>query len=153
MDTFARHLLVELDGCDRALLDDQEALRELMRRAAEAAGARVVADVFHRFAPQGVTGVVVIEESHFSLHTWPESGYAAVDFYTCGNCEPEAAVQVLRDGLAARSCEQVVVHRGLRGPGGSLKVQNGSPITPVAGALERECLGGESERLALLGRR
>jgi S-adenosylmethionine decarboxylase len=139
LDTFARHLLVELDGCDRALLDDQEALRGLMRRAAEAAGARVVADVFHRFAPQGVTGVVVIEESHFSLHTWPECGYAAVDFYTCGECEPEAAVEVLRDGLGARSCEQVVVHRGLRAAGGSLEVQNGSPAGVAASAAEREC--------------
>ena len=138
MDTFARHLLVELDDCDRALLDDQEALRQLMRRAAEAAGARVVADVFHRFAPQGVTGVVVIEESHFSLHTWPESGYAAVDFYTCGDCHPEAAVQILREGLAARRCEQVVVHRGLRGPGGSLEVQSELPPRIVAGAGRRE---------------
>jgi S-adenosylmethionine/arginine decarboxylase-like enzyme len=83
--------------------------------------------------------VVVIEESHFSLHTWPECGYAAVDFYTCGECEPEAAVEVLRDGLGARSCEQVVVHRGLRGPGGSLKVQNGSPTGVAASAAEREC--------------
>jgi S-adenosylmethionine decarboxylase len=139
LDTFARHLLVELDGCDRALLDDQEALRGLMRRAAEAAGARVVADVFHRFAPQGVTGVVVIEESHFSLHTWPECGYAAVDFYTCGECEPEAAVEILRAGLGAQSCEQVVVHRGLRAPGGSLMVQNGSPAGVAASAAEREC--------------
>jgi S-adenosylmethionine decarboxylase proenzyme len=138
VDTFARHLLVELDGCDRALLDDQDALRLLMRRAAEAAGARVVADVFHRFAPQGVTGVVVIEESHFSLHTWPESGYAAVDFYTCGDCRPEAAVLVLREGLSARSCEQVVVHRGLRHPGGSLEVQESPPLRKLAGLSGRE---------------
>ena len=138
MDTFARHLLVELDGCDRALLDDQEALRLLMRRAAEAAGARVVADVFHRFAPQGVTGVVVREESHFSLHTWPESGYAAVDFYTCGDCRPEAAVLVLREGLSARRCEHVVVHRGLRRPGGSLEVQASPPPRKLVGAGGRE---------------
>jgi S-adenosylmethionine decarboxylase len=123
LDTLAKHLLVELDGCDRELLDDEPALRALMRRAAEAAGARVVADVFHRYAPQGVTGVVVIEESHLSLHTWPECGYAAVDFYTCGDCRPEAAVEVLREGLGARHCEQIVVQRGLRRPGGSLEIE------------------------------
>jgi S-adenosylmethionine decarboxylase len=122
LDTFAKHVLVELDGCDHGVLDDEPTLRGLMRRAAEAAGARVVAEVFHRFAPQGVTGVVVIEESHFSLHTWPECGYAAVDFYTCGECRPEAAVDVLREGLGARVCEQVVVHRGLRRPGSSVEV-------------------------------
>ena len=95
-----------------------------MVSAAEAAGATVVAEVFHDYRPQGVTGVVVIEESHLALHTWPECGYAAIDFYTCGDCRPEAAVEVLREGLRAVECEQVVVRRGLRRPGGSLEVQS-----------------------------
>jgi S-adenosylmethionine decarboxylase proenzyme len=122
VDTFATHLLVELDGCDRALLDDEAAVRELMRSAAEAAGATVVAEVFHRYAPHGVTGVVLIEESHFSVHTWPECGYAAIDFYTCGDCLPERAADVLREGLGAKSVETMVVHRGIRDPSGSLRV-------------------------------
>jgi S-adenosylmethionine decarboxylase len=67
---------------------------------------------------------VVIEESDFSLHTWPEYGYAALDFYTCGDCLPESAGEVLRQGLRARRCEQLTVHRGLRTPCGSLEVQS-----------------------------
>jgi S-adenosylmethionine decarboxylase proenzyme len=119
VDTFAQHLLVELRGCNPALLDDRAALAELMRQAAAAAGARVVAEVFHPYAPHGVTGVLVIEESHFSLHTWPESAYAAVDFYTCGSCRPELAVQVLERGLRASHVEVMTVHRGRTelGPG------------------------------------
>ena len=71
-------------------------IEELMNEAALAAGATVVASVFQPFEPQGVTGVVVIEESHLSIHTWPEHGYAAVDFFTCGECTPEDAKDLLR---------------------------------------------------------
>src|SRR5688572_23417550 len=67
VDTRARHLLVELHGCDRALLNDAEGLRSILRRAAAEAGATVVAEVLHPYSPHGVTGVFVIEESHFSL--------------------------------------------------------------------------------------
>jgi S-adenosylmethionine decarboxylase proenzyme len=110
--TFGRHLLAEYVGCDPELLDDQERVATLLRQAAEAAGARVVGQIFQRFAPQGVSGVVVIEESHLSIHTWPEQGYAAVDFYTCGECEPERAHELLRAGLGARGAELVMMHRG-----------------------------------------
>jgi S-adenosylmethionine decarboxylase proenzyme len=123
VDTFARHLLVELDGCDRAVLDDEQKVRALMRRAAEAAGASVVSETFHRYAPQGLTGVVVIEESHFSVHTWPECGYAAIDFYTCGECAPERAADVLKEGFGAQRVETMLVERGLRGASGSLRVE------------------------------
>ena len=77
MDTFGQHLLVEYHGCDLSLLNDLCRIEVLMCAAAEAAGATVVTSAFHRFSPQGVSGVVVIEESHLSIHTWPESGYAA----------------------------------------------------------------------------
>ena len=112
MDTRARHLLVELHGCDSALLNDAERLRAILRRAAEAAGATVVAEVLHPYSPHGVTGVFVIEESHFSLHTWPESGYAAVDFYTCGDVSPERAAEVLREALGATSMRLLLIERG-----------------------------------------
>ena len=123
METLARHLLLELHGCEPALLDDRERLRVLMRKAAEAAGARVVAEVFHPYAPHGVTGVLVIEESHFSLHTWPEYGYAAVDFYTCGDCTPERAAEVLEHGLGARRACLMIVRRGLSPDAGCLRVE------------------------------
>ena len=96
MDTRGRHLLVEYHGCAEGLLDDLAAVEALMNRAAVAANTTVVASVFHPFQPQGVSGVVVIEESHLSIHTWPEYGYAAVDFYTCGQGIPEEAHAVLQ---------------------------------------------------------
>jgi S-adenosylmethionine decarboxylase proenzyme len=99
-------------GCHADVLNDEARIRELLRNAAEAAGARVVGEVFQRFAPQGVSGVVVIEESHLSIHTWPERGYAAVDFYTCGDCAPERAHALLKSGLGAQRAELLLVQRG-----------------------------------------
>ncbi len=116
MDTRSRHLLVEYHGCNRALLDDIEAIEGLMRLAARAAGTTIVSSVFHPFAPQGVSGVVVIEESHLSIHTWPEHGYAAVDFFTCGDGDPERAHELLRECLGAERSEVLVIDRG-RFPG------------------------------------
>ena len=121
--TRAKHLLVEYHGCDRVLLNDPSAVAALMRRAADAAGARVVAEVFHPYRPHGVTGVLVIEESHFSVHTWPECGYAAVDFYTCGECVPENADQVLREGFGAERAEVLLVRRGLEETPRSMRVE------------------------------
>jgi S-adenosylmethionine decarboxylase proenzyme len=91
-----------------------------MKRAALAAQTTLVQSVFHRFSPQGVSGVVVVEESHLSIHTWPEYGYAAVDFFTCGEGLPESAHAVLREGLGAERSEVMKVERGLPpslGPG------------------------------------
>lgn len=112
MNHRGRHLLVELYGCEPRALDDAVALGKLLRAAAEAAGSRVVAEVFHPFAPHGVTGVVVIEESHLSVHTWPERGYAAVDFYTCGSGDPERALELVAAGLSAERVEVLEVTRG-----------------------------------------
>jgi S-adenosylmethionine decarboxylase len=122
MDTTGRHLLVEYRGCDRAVLDDRDRLEGLLSAAAAAAQATVVGAVFRRFSRQGISGVLVLEESHISIHSWPESGYAAVDFYTCGDCEPEAAHQVLEQGLRATSAEVMAVERGLDVGGLSMRV-------------------------------
>jgi len=122
LDTNSRHLLVEYSGCDTAVLDDLEAIKSMMQRAAVAANTRIVASVFQPFEPQGVTGVVVIEESHLSIHTWPEYGYAAVDFFTCGDGTPEAAHAVIREALRATECEKMLIERGLNGrPGAPAK--------------------------------
>lgn len=112
MKATGRHLLVEYHGCDIEVLNDLTKIEELMKRAALAAGASIVGAVFHPFTPQGVSGVVVIEESHLSIHTWPEHGYAAVDFFTCGDCEPERAHQVLLTGLESNNSEIMHVKRG-----------------------------------------
>ncbi len=122
METHSRHLLAEYHGCDPALLDDEAAIARLLGVAAVAARATIVETVLHRFSPQGVTGVAIIEESHLSIHTWPEAGYASVDFYTCGDCAPGAAHEALFEGLNARRAEVMSVDRGLDGPGPGMRV-------------------------------
>lgn len=114
--TFSRHIVAEYFGCRAELLDDVDAMSALLEEAALAADVRVLQTVTHRFTPQGVSVVVVIEESHLSIHTWPEAGYAAVDFYTCGNGDPERAHAVLARGLGAERAEVMTLHRGLDGP-------------------------------------
>ena len=111
--TLGKHLLVEYQGCNKELLNDQEFLEQLLQEAAKATGATVVQVAFHRFAPQGVSGVVVVEESHLSIHTWPEDGYAAVDLYTCGDCKPMLAHPIIQQGLEANQTETLEVQRGI----------------------------------------
>jgi S-adenosylmethionine decarboxylase len=107
------HLLLTLSGCSPAMLDDQTTLRELCQRAATATGATVLQLVSHRFQPQGVTVLVVLAESHASLHTYPESGVLFWDCFTCGQeCKPELSVQVLVDALAPLGVNQRMIQRG-----------------------------------------
>jgi S-adenosylmethionine decarboxylase proenzyme len=112
VNTAGRHFLLDLFGCPHEPLNDAELLKQLLSRAAEEAGACVVAQVFHPFSPHGVTGVVVISESHLSIHTWPELGYAALDFYTCGSADAEAALSAIARALRASRAELVEVRRG-----------------------------------------
>ncbi|MEC7520837.1 MAG: adenosylmethionine decarboxylase [Myxococcota bacterium] len=135
MDTRGRHLLVEYHGCSEAMLDDLEGVEALMNRAAVAANTSVVASVFHPFQPQGVSGVVVIEESHLSIHTWPEYGYAAVDFYTCGQGVPEEAHAVLLEGLEATGAEVMTVDRGLGLPGRGCRIRSHVASSPRGGTV------------------
>ncbi len=120
VSTRGQHWLVEYLGCEPSLLDDAERLEALLRRAAEAARAKVLSMAVQPFSPHGVSAVLLIEESHFSLHTWPEQGYAAGDFYTCGDCLPERAHALLHTELRASRSEVMVIQRGLPGPGRSL---------------------------------
>jgi S-adenosylmethionine decarboxylase len=109
-----RHYVFELFGCDRGALDDLKAIEGAMEEGAEKAGATIVGKVFHKFAPQGVTGVVIIAESHFSIHTWPELGYAAVDIFTCNEMtEPMKAYDVLVKLLAPKSSTVMELKRGI----------------------------------------
>ncbi len=83
MPPLAIHSLVDFHGCDPAQLTDADGLRAEMLAAVREAGGTVVTDVFHAFSPHGLSGVIVIAESHVALHTWPEHGYAAVDIFSC----------------------------------------------------------------------
>lgn len=112
METSGQHLLVEYHDCNSATLNNQDLLEGLFLEAAKAAHVTVIASKFHRFAPQGVSGILIIQESHLSLHSWPEYGYAAVDFYTCGEGKPELAHQVICKGLEAKKYELVMINRG-----------------------------------------
>ncbi len=108
MKILGRHLVVEYAGCDKQALDDLRFLEDAMNEAVRRSGATIVRSVFHRYNPQGVSGVVVIAESHISIHTWPEYGYAAVDFFTCGETvDPYKAHDHMREALAAgHACVQ-----------------------------------------------
>jgi S-adenosylmethionine decarboxylase proenzyme len=95
-------------------LDDLEYLQTSLIDTAELIGATVLNNVFHQFCPQGVSGVVVIAESHLCIHTWPEYGYAAVDVFTCGNTiDPKDAIEILVDKLNAKEHSFKEIERGL----------------------------------------
>ena len=113
LPTVGHHVLVELFGCDASRTDDVVAVRDGLLAAVRALGATPVGEIFHRFSPQGVSGVVLIAESHLSCHTWPEAGYVAVDIYTCGDMNARAAVAQLRELFGARTWLVDDVVRGL----------------------------------------
>ena len=116
MNGLGKHLLLELKDCDREVINDLSFLRRILPVAASEAGAVVLGESFHQFAPQGVSGVVVIAESHLFIHTWPEYGYAAVDIFTCGDSvEPEKAAEILVRELKARNHSILEIHRGILG--------------------------------------
>jgi S-adenosylmethionine decarboxylase proenzyme len=119
-----RHLLVEYKSCNPQILNDRYSIETLMQNAAKASGTTIVTSVFHPFFPQGISGVVVIEESHLSIHTWPEYGYAAVDFFTCGDGIPERAHEVLKEGLGAEVSEVMFVSRGFLTNATSMEVRS-----------------------------
>ncbi|MEB3317510.1 MAG: adenosylmethionine decarboxylase [Cyanobacteriota bacterium] len=101
-ETVGKHCILELYDCDSAKLDDESFLRTTITSAAKRAGATLLHLITHRFDPQGVTGLALLAESHISIHTWPESGYAAVDVFTCGDhTMPERACHALTTALGA----------------------------------------------------
>jgi S-adenosylmethionine decarboxylase len=107
------HLLVEL--WQAAGLADAALIRRALREAAQASGAQILFDHVHHFgADCGVTGVVGLAESHISIHTWPEHGYAAIDLFMCGDCDPYRGLAVLRRHLAPRALTVSEHRRGVR---------------------------------------
>jgi len=110
-----QHLLADLYGIAPALLRDAPALAAVLRNAAEAAGAHLLASHFHSFGTDdGVTGVVLLAESHISIHTWPEFGFAAADIFMCGRSHPARALAVLVAALAPLRQEVSTAARGVR---------------------------------------
>ncbi|MDX8046682.1 adenosylmethionine decarboxylase [Gracilibacillus sp. S3-1-1] len=114
MDTMGRHVIAELWECNIDKLNDIEQLEKTFVNAALKAGAEVREVAFHKFAPFGVSGVVIISESHLTIHSFPEHGYASIDVYTCGDIiDPNVAVTFIEEALEAKSTEKVEVPRGM----------------------------------------
>lgn len=114
MDTIGHHYIAEASGCNAGVTGSVEKVEQILVRAAEIAGVQVWSISFHRFNPNGVSGVVVISESHLSVHTWPEAGYAALDIFTCGDtAKPEKAVQYALRQFGATNVHITEVTRGL----------------------------------------
>jgi S-adenosylmethionine decarboxylase proenzyme len=114
MKSLGRHLLIELYDCDKDILKDIGAVEDIMVNAAKAAKATVVDVVFHTFNPHGNSGVVVVQESHLAIHTWPEYAFASVDIYTCGEVvQPWKSYQYLVKHFKAKNSTVMEMKRGV----------------------------------------
>lgn len=113
MQALGKHILVEFYGCNSERLKDTNMLQQEFENAATMSGATVVDSTFHTFSPYGVSGVVVIAESHLTIHTWPEYGYAAVDLFTCGDTvDPWAAFEHIKEVLQSQNTSTIEMKRG-----------------------------------------
>ncbi len=108
------HIIAELTGCNRNVLGNMKEVECILLAAAREAGARVIDSSFHKFSPEGVSGVVVIAESHITIHTWPKERYAAIDIFTCGSHTfPDRAVSYAQKALGGTIAKRQSVARGI----------------------------------------
>jgi len=114
MKILGRHLVAELADCKIDILNDLPLIEKAMKEAARISGATVVKSTFHRYNPQGLSGVIVIAESHMSIHTWPEYGYAAIDCFTCGSAvDPWKALEHIKEALQCKTVSAREIKRGI----------------------------------------
>ena len=114
MQALGRQILVEFYDCDRNVLDDEDLIREILLEGVRRSSATVISDTFHTFSPHGVSGVIVIAESHVTIHTWPEHGYAAIDIFTCGETiDPWVIQKYLEEHFKAQNISSMELKRGL----------------------------------------
>jgi spermidine synthase len=126
MKSLGRHILVEFSNCNAQVLNDASIVEEAMTHAAKIAGATVINSTFHHFSPWGISGVVVIQESHLAIHTWPEYKYAAVDLFTCGeSVDPWVCFEHLKQVFQANYSAMELLR-------GSMKLIKRSDFVPVA---------------------
>jgi len=112
--SLGRHLLVELYNCDSKILNDVHKVEAIMVDAAKHAKANIVDVVFHTFNPHGISGVIVIAESHLAIHTWPEYNFASVDVYTCGTeINPWRAYNYMAKRFKAKNTTALEMKRGI----------------------------------------
>lgn len=116
MKALGYHILLEFYNCDKKALNSRKLIESTLMEAARRSKAHIVQSVFHQFNPHGVSGVVVISESHFSVHTWPEYGYAAVDLFSCGeSIDYNVAMNYIAEKLKSKHVTSVALQRGLLG--------------------------------------
>lgn len=109
------HLIIELWGVDSNLLRDCELIQKTLERGSIDADASVICSKFHHFGgDHGVTGVVVLAESHISIHTWPENGYAAIDVFMCGTCDPKKSLPHIKEVFKPNTVEVNTFLRGIQ---------------------------------------
>lgn len=112
--SLGRHLIAELYECDEEILNDVQMIEYHMKKAAIESGATIVTSTFHRFLPHGVSGAIIISESHLAIHTWPEYNYASLDIYTCGDSvNPWMALDYLKEVFRSKRQEIEEYKRGL----------------------------------------
>jgi len=113
LKTLGRHILVEYYNCDSQILKNPIFIEREMNQAALKAEATIVKSNFHHFHPWGVSGAVIIAESHLTIHTWPEYGFASADFFTCGDIDPWKSFEYLEKILKSEFSESIEIPRGL----------------------------------------
>lgn len=107
-----RHCIFQLQDGNPTLLNDEDFVKTSLIAAAEAAGATLLQVSTHKFEPQGVTGFALLAESHISIHTWPEHGFAAIDSYTCGeHTNPESACRSLKEAFQSKYGSMQLLNR------------------------------------------
>jgi S-adenosylmethionine decarboxylase len=108
------HHIAELCECNADLLNNSEHISTSLRQAVEHANATLIEEVKYEFTPQGITAVCLLSESHISIHTWPEKGYAAVDIFTCGDhTMPDKACEYMVTALECKQPKIIMLKRGI----------------------------------------
>ena len=121
--TVGRHCICELYGCPFEHLNDAKYIEGILEQGARVSKSTLLGIQVHSFDPIGVTGLALLAESHISIHTWPEKGYAAVDFFSCGeHTLPEQACHFIRERLKARDYSLQILSRGEHTPKGHMSV-------------------------------
>jgi S-adenosylmethionine decarboxylase len=114
MEALGKQILVEFYDCDQAKINDVTYVENSLIQATKDANATIISHNFHKFSPYGVSGVVVIAESHVAIHTWPEYNYAAVDIFTCGDTiDPWAIQEKLKELFESKNVSSMEMKRGL----------------------------------------
>jgi len=114
MQALGRQILVEFYDCDEEKINDVEFIESVLLQATKESKATIISHNFHKFSPHGISGVVVIAESHVSIHTWPEYNYAAVDVFTCGETiDPWLIQETLKNAFSSTNISSMEMKRGL----------------------------------------